>query len=324
MWKVGPNPYGLCHTLGIQGNLSNPKNALWFFDLATKMGAASIEFHCLHLASLSNSEFEDLEQKVKESRITPIISGPWPLERVHESIPFAKRLGVGTIRTHLTPVLSGARAALGKEWSDKVQELYRLLSAVSELFLKEGLTLAIENHQDFGSKELLDFCEAGGPSVGICLDTGNPLAVAEDPIEFARNVAPKIRHIHLKDYRAQRTEEGYRLVRCPIGDGAIPFQAIFNAIREETIAMTATLEPGALEARHIELLTDNWWKGYRDRSETRVKQCFQVIETNELSTSENWRTPFERGKNSEIVSRYEQDQMAKSVQNMRNLGWLPK
>ena len=36
-------------------------------------------------------------------------------------------------------------------------------------------------------------------------------------------IAPHVRYLHLKDYRVQFTDEGYRLVRCAIGDGAVPF-----------------------------------------------------------------------------------------------------
>ncbi len=37
---------------------------------------------------------------------------------------------------------------------------------------------------------------------------------------------------HLKDYRVQFTDEGYRLVRCAIGDGAVPFMAMFDILAE--------------------------------------------------------------------------------------------
>ena len=85
----------------------------------------------------------------------------------------------------------------------------------------EGRVLAIENHQDFGSDELAEFCETTR-GVGICLDTGNTFPVAEAPLDFTRRIAPHVRHVHLKDYRVQFTDEGYRLVRCAIGDGAVP------------------------------------------------------------------------------------------------------
>ena len=62
-----------------------------------------------------------------------------------------------------------------------------------------------------------------GPGVGIIFDTGNTFPVAEAPLDFTRVIAPHVRHVHLKDYRVQFTDEGYRLVRCAIGDGAVPF-----------------------------------------------------------------------------------------------------
>ena len=52
-----------------------------------------------------------------------------------------------------------------------------------------GLILAIEDHQDFGSEELVTMAEEAGENVGIVLDTGNPFAVGEDPVAFARRAS---------------------------------------------------------------------------------------------------------------------------------------
>ena len=68
------------------------------------------------------------------------------------------------------------------------------------------------------------FCKLGGASVGIVFDTGNTFPVGEAPLDFTRVIAPYVRHVHLKDYRVQFTDEGFRLVRCAIGDGAVPFR----------------------------------------------------------------------------------------------------
>jgi sugar phosphate isomerase/epimerase len=82
-----------------------------------------------------------------------------------------------------------------------------------------GIQLGIEDHQDFGSEELMSMAEEAGANVGIVFDTGNPFAVGEDPVAFARRVLPRLLHVHLKDYQAQFTDDGYRLVRCAIGEG---------------------------------------------------------------------------------------------------------
>src|SRR5271166_1429015 len=66
--------------------------------------------------------------------------------------------------------------------------------------------------------------------------------------------AAHVRHVHLKDYRIQFTDEGYRLVRCAIGDGAVPIAAMLDILAAHGRKLTAALEPGALEARHVRLL----------------------------------------------------------------------
>jgi len=96
--------------------------------------------------------------------------------------------------------------------------------------------------------------ESAGSNVGIVFDTGNPFAVGEDPVAFARRAVHRIRHVHLKDYLAQFTDVGYRLIRCAIGDGAVPFAALRDVLSAHA-SLTASVEPGALDARHIRLFT---------------------------------------------------------------------
>ncbi len=324
MFKVGPNPYGLCCTLGLQANLPKPKDVWWFIELAESTKACCIEFHFLHLSALSDDERNRVRDRIQEAGLEPIISGPWPLDRITESIPVAHQLGVRTVRTHLSPILCGDRAAQGDKWTELNRDIRTKLVETGPAFADASLCLAIENHQDFGSEELLEFCEIGGPAMGITLDTGNPLAVGEDPISFAKRVAPNVRHVHLKDYRAQATPEGYRLVRCAIGDGAVPLAEIHTILANHHQQLTASLEPGALESRHVRLLTKEWWNGYPERTPDQIKACLNASTINAIPAGEDYRTPLERGETSEQVSAYEVEQMEKSVKNMQQLGWLPK
>src|SRR5205085_1495227 len=66
---------------------------------------------------------------------------------------------------------------------------------------------------------------------GVCLDTGNPLSVGQEPVEAARRLGPLIRHVHLKDYTVHFAPEGYRLVRCAAGEGCVDFPAILEIVR---------------------------------------------------------------------------------------------
>jgi len=185
-----------------------------------------------------------------------------------------------------------------------------------------GLVLAIEDHQDFGSEELVSMSEDAGENVGIVLDTGNPFAVGEDPVAFTRRAAHRIRHVHLKDYRAQFTDEGYRLVRCAIGDGCVPLAEIAAVLAEHHTSLTASLEPGALEARHIRAFTADWWHGYPPRDAHEFGTAIGRLRHNRLAEDEDYRTPWEREAPGAELIKYEMTQIHRSVDNMRTLGWM--
>ena len=178
--------------------------------------------------------------------------------------------------------------------------------------------IAIENHQDFTSAELVEFCGLS-PGVGLTYDTGNSFPVAEAPLDFTRTVAPHVRHLHLKDYRVQFTREGIRLVRCAIGDGAVPFAEIFAILGEHHDSMTAVLEPGALEARHVRLFTPGWWRGYPERSAPDLAACLLAAQRNRLGEDDDFRTPWEREADVEVAD-YELAMIRRSAANMRTLG----
>jgi hypothetical protein len=155
--------------------------------------------------------------------------------------------------------------------------------------------------------------------VGITLDTGNSFPVAEAPLDFARTVAPRVRHVHLKDYRVQFTGEGYRLVRCAIGDGAVPFAELVEVLGRD---LTASLEPGALEARHIRLFTADWWRGYPPVEARQLAAALRAAQVNRLGSDEDHRTPWERGVTGDELIRYERDMMRSSAANLRALGLM--
>jgi hypothetical protein len=181
------------------------------------------------------------------------------------------------------------------------------------------LTFAIEDHQDFGSQELLDFCDEAGPNVGVCLDTGNPLAVGEEPLAFAHAVAAKVRHVHLKDYNAQWTNEGYRLVRCAIGDGAVPFPELLEILERHHQCLSASLEPGALEARHIRLFRPEWWDGYPERSARDLGGVLAAARVRRLDDDAGWRTPWEAEADPQAIIEYELNMIRRSFENTRAL-----
>jgi sugar phosphate isomerase/epimerase len=242
------------------------------------------------------------------------------VETLRTLLPLAARAGAKVVRAMLSTILEGARFSLSGGWFDYMREMRRRVREVVPLLEEYDLHLAIENHQDATSDDLIELCEAGGPRIGVTLDVSNPLAVAEEPLQFARKLGPLIRNVHLKDYQVFPTGSGYRLVRCTLGEGVIAFGELLPILREVAPAATLHIELAALYARHIRLLQDEWWQGYPPRDVREVIPALRLVARHARPAGEEWRTPWETGAPAAEVARYERDQFDRSVRFLRSLG----
>ena len=323
MLRVGLNPYGLTYYLGRQGRgtaRANParRGLDEFIDLAWSLGARTVELAEDWLADMDGAELSALGARLAALRMMPVLSSGLQRAEIDRCTRLATGIGARLIRLSLTSVLCGDRAAT-PDWPRLVESVWARLTAWTPPAAAAGLTLAIENHQDFTSEEMAAFCERLGQSVRIVLDTGNAFPVGEAPLDYARRVAPFVQYLHLKDYRVQPTEAGYRLVRCAIGDGAVPFRELAALLADYHDTLPAAIEPGALEARHVRLLTPQWWHGYAPRQATALAACLLAARRNALPPDADYRTPWERG-DDDALEDYELDMIRRSVANVQAMG----
>lgn len=323
--QAGLNPYGLAYLFGRQGRGTPrvnpaPRGLDDFIDLAEELGARTVELADDWVMPLDEAGLSALRDRLARARMVPVLSSGLPRVDFGRCVAVANSLGAGMLRLALTPVLCGDRAAT-PAWNGLVQAAWDRLSALAPLAEAAGLTIVIENHQDFTSRELAAFCQKLGPAVRIVLDTGNTFPVAEAPLDFVEVVAPFVAYVHLKDYRVQPTQDGFRLVRCAIGDGAVPFAEMAAVLAKHHAALPAALEPGALDARHVRLLTPEWWQGYPPHPASGLAACLRATQRHALPQDADCRTPWERGEDGALVA-YELDMIRRSAANMRALGMM--
>ena len=324
--RTGLNPYGLTYVLGLQGRgtpraYDKPTGLEGFIGLGEELGARTLELWEGWLLDRSDAELATLKARLDAMGMLPVVSSGLQGADMPALTRVATGLGAKLIRFALTPILCGDRAAAGQRWHELVAGVREKLGRCAEAAEVAGLTIVIENHQDFTSRELVGLCEEFGPAVRIVYDTGNSFPVGEAPLDFTRIIAPYVRHVHLKDYNAQWTDEGIRLVRCAIGDGAVPFQELFEILGRHHDEVTAVLEPGALEARPVRFFTAAGWHGYAPRPAEDFAACLAAARVRRLADDADWRTPWERGDDA-ALAQYELDMIRRSAANMRALGIL--
>jgi len=323
---LGVNPYGLTYTLGLQGAgtpRANPNGSGLdgFLEIASGIGAKSIEIFNPWLTELGTAGRTALKSRLAELGMAPIVSAGLS-EGIEDPLQNAIELDARTMRFGLSPILCGDRNAYGAaRFAELNADIRAGLGALAPRAADHGVTVAIENHQDFGSAELLAFAEEAGDNVGLTLDTGNAFPVAESPLSFARAVAHRVRHVHLKDYRVQFTDEGYRLVRCALGEGVVPFRELLGILLATGQTFSSSLELAALEARHVRLLTPDWWNGYPPKDARALAEVFAAARPNLIPENEDSRTPWEREADGELIA-YETDQLQRSAAYLRSLDLL--
>jgi sugar phosphate isomerase/epimerase len=121
---------------------------------------------------------------------------------------------------------------------------------------RENVKLVLENHQDYTSRELLQLIDmVGSPNLGVCLDTGNSIALGEDPVETCTLLAPHAPMVHLKEYIVlPNAQGGINLIGVPLGKGAIDQQAVVAAIKANARCGVRFLVENPLECCPINLL----------------------------------------------------------------------
>ncbi|MEJ6394633.1 TIM barrel protein [Gymnodinialimonas sp. 2305UL16-5] len=106
-----------------------------------------------------------------------------------------------------------------------------------------GLRIAIENHFNYPSLQLVDLLRAiDDDAVGICLDVANSICAGEWPSETVEILADDTINLHLKDYVIVPDPFGVGFVihGCPLGQGRTDCRAVLDAL--PTCDMSIILE----------------------------------------------------------------------------------
>jgi hypothetical protein len=88
--------------------------------------------------------------------------------------------------------------------------------------------------------------------------------------------------------------------------------------------LTASIEVGALDARHIRLFAPDWWEGYPMRPAEELATALERLKTKRLDDNADYRTPWEKHEPTAAIVEYELAQLHKSVENLRGLGWMSR
>lgn len=162
--------------------------------------------------------------------------------QLKRGLDFAARLGAPTAL--VVPGRWRPEVERQEAWEALAGDLLALGSHAASL----GIALTIEDHSleaatGCTAADLAALCAAADPYLGVTFDTGNFVFGGQDPLAAWDALAPRVRHVHVKDWEvlteeqagerpSRRDRSGIPYRGVALGQGVVPNAAILERMAQ--------------------------------------------------------------------------------------------
>jgi len=150
-------------------------------------------------------------------------------------IDYAQQIGATVMR-----VVGSSLMFRFEPHEPQIETLIQMFSAAAKSAERHGIKIALENHIDFNSDEILQIIKGvNRPSMGVNFDSGNFLRVLDDPIQAMEKLAPHVYATHIKDLRPVKgvpVNEWYFFSCVPTGEGLIENEKLAHMLKKNNYA----------------------------------------------------------------------------------------
>lgn len=235
--KLGIGSYTYAWSIGIPGHPPpvQPMDAMGLIEQAHELGIGLVQIaDNLPLHKLSDDQLRALHERAKQLGIGIEVGtrGITP-DHLLRYLDLAQQFASPILRVVIDTATH----------RPEVPEIVALLSSVMPRFEAAGVKLAIENHDRFKARTLVQILQGvNSLYIGICLDTVNSFGAGEGPEVVVETFRPYVLNLHIKDFIIRRhpTMLGFEVQGAPAGQGMLNIPWLldqlagrsFNAILE--------------------------------------------------------------------------------------------
>lgn len=216
-------------------------------------------------------------------------------DRFRREVQTAREAGVSVLRTVM---LSGRRYETFdslerfQQWAARAT---RSLEWAEKIVAEKKMLLAVENHKDWRSDELVNILKKlDSRFVGTCVDTGNSIALLEDPLETARLLAPWAFTTHLKDMAVAEHDGGFLLSEVPLGTGFLDLPGIIALLQKARPGIRFNLEMITRDPLQIPCLNSRYWTTFGDLPGRHLAQTLTMVRKHKSALPRISGLPLER------------------------------
>lgn len=187
------------------------------------------------------------------------------VKRFEANVLTAEQAGAHVIRTVMMSGRRYERFESAEQFRKAAEQGLKSLQLAEPVAARHRIRLAIENHKDHRIDERLEVIKRlSSEYVGICVDTGNSIALLEDPMEVTEAYAPWAFSAHLKDMAVQEYDEGFLLSEVPLGEGFLDLPKIVQILGQAHPELKFSLEMITRDPLRVPCLTEKYWATFSD------------------------------------------------------------
>jgi sugar phosphate isomerase/epimerase len=257
------------HTAGDRGRPAAERfsEAARFLEYARSMGAHGVQ---VGIGARDDAQAGSLRARAEAANmyLEGIVTLPrddGDLERFEAEIRTAKKAGCTVVRTVM---LSGRRYETFRSlaaFRRFAESSFHSLHLAAPVVARHALFLAVENHKDWRADELIGILKrVGNDHVGVCLDTGNSIALLEDPMDVVAALAPRALTTHFKDMGLEDYRDGFLLAEVPFGRGILDLGRVVELLRKARPGIRFNIEMITRDPLEVPCLREPFWTTFPD------------------------------------------------------------
>ncbi len=244
--KIGIDSYCYHRLFGeVYPEQDAPSEILTFEDFMTKienLGIDGVSLESCFIPQFDKEYLQSIKNRLDSAGLDRVYAWGHPdgleggknkaaYEDMIEHIDYAKEIGAEVMR-----VVGSSAPFRFEPHGPQIEKLIEMFSSAADIAARSNIKLAVENHIDFNSDEILEIIKGvNRPNMGVNFDSGNFLRLLDDPIKAMEKLAPYVFATHLKDMRTVKgvPANEWRFFSCvPTGEGLIDNGKIAQLLKE--------------------------------------------------------------------------------------------
>jgi len=160
-------------------------------------------------------------------------------------------------------------------------ECERSLEVVEPVLRKHRLKLALENHKDHMVDELVALLrKVSSEWIGALVDTGNNIALLEEPHAVVETLAPFALSVHLKDMALQPHPDGFLLSEVPFGAGCLDLPRMVSVLRKANPQIVFNVEMATRDPLLVPCRGETYWVTFGGRRDALLDAALARVAQN--------------------------------------------